>query len=84
VVEIGRLPIVELIDQRDEGLLLRGRPPQLQQHVRHRQIVRHSAAVVRGIGLGTGIARQRHQIGLNNLPGNHRLRRRPRRLLRMG
>jgi hypothetical protein len=73
LVGIGRAAIVQLVDQPRKDLLLRWWAPQLEQQMLHREIVGHSAAIVGGIGLGTCIAEQPAQIGLDHRLRNNRL-----------
>ena len=75
-MEIGRTPRVESVDELLEGLLLLGRTLQLKEHVLHGEIVRHCAAIVRGIGFGVSVAFERDTIcfidALNDpRPGPH-------------
>jgi hypothetical protein len=62
-VEVRRGPIVELIDQRPERLLLCFGAAQLQQHVVDGEAVGHPAAIGGGIRLRARIAGECRQIG---------------------
>jgi hypothetical protein len=74
---------LQLIDHRRQRLLLLGRAPQLEQHVRHWQIVGYRTAVVGGLCLGTRVAGERHQSRLVDLLGEQPRRGRRRLRLRL-
>jgi hypothetical protein len=54
---------VEFIDELAESLLLLEGALQLQQHMLHRQVVRHRATVVGGICTGVYVPLQRNKLG---------------------
>jgi hypothetical protein len=61
-VEIGRVRIVELIDELAKRLLLLRRALQLQQHMRQWRVVREGAAIVDSIRFGTPLMREPRQV----------------------
>src|ERR1700729_1018870 len=80
MVEIGRLPVVELVDQRDKLMFLLGRALEKEEHVLDGEALRDRAAIVHVVRLRASVARERQQIALINGPrdairngGNRRL-----------
>jgi hypothetical protein len=74
VMVMRRLGVLEFIDVPVERLLLLGRPPQLEQHVIHREICGNGAAIVGCRRFRTSVALERDESVVANRRSDQRAR----------
>ena len=67
LVEIGRVLVVQRVDQLVELFFLLGRALQQEEHVLGIEVVRNRAAVILKVRLGPRVAGQPHRLGLVDL-----------------